>query len=147
VGLLGRSIEDPGRPGTSPEPRLALLHLDARADAGELAARVRRATVVVAATGYRPRLPPVTADGFPVPLRGASGGPSVDDACRIVTARGAPLPRVFSLGLASGFVPSGEMGGEPSFRGHTNGVWLYQHHIGRRVHRGIREVLESRGSR
>jgi hypothetical protein len=92
-------------------------------------------------------MPSVHVDGRAVPLLASAGGPSVDDSCRLMTADGAPLGRVFSLGLASGFVPSGEMGGEPSFRGHTNGVWLYQHHIGRRVHRGIRQVLEVRGRR
>jgi hypothetical protein len=33
------------------------------------------------------------------------------------------------------------MGGEPSFRGHTNGVWLYQHHIGAQVYDEIGAVL------
>jgi len=74
-------------------------------------------------------------------LAGDAGRPSVDGDCRLVTADGAPVPRLFSLGLASGFLPSGEMGGEPSFRGHTNGVWLYQNRIGARVLAGLEAVL------
>jgi hypothetical protein len=123
------------------------MDLETGVDVRNVAARLRRATAVVAATGYRPRLPRMVAGGVPVPLLASTGGPSVDGECRVLTARGKPFDRVLSLGLASGFVPSGEMGGEPSFRGHTNGVWLYQHHIGRRVHRGVRRVLEARGRR
>jgi hypothetical protein len=128
-----------GRPGTTPEPRVALL--DTTTDIGAVRSQIRRATVVVAATGYRPRLPRVFRAGQEIPLLASRGGPSVDERCRLLTADSTPIDRVFSLGMASGFVPSGTMGGEPSFRGHTNGVWLYQHHIGKCVKGGIDEVL------
>jgi hypothetical protein len=126
-----------GRPGTAPEPRVRLSALDAP----DLGARLDRAALIIAATGYRPRLPPVFRDGARLALSGDAGGPSVDASCRLLTAAGEPLDRVFSLGLASGFLPSGEMGGEPSFRGHTNGVWLYQNRIGARVLAGLEAVL------
>jgi hypothetical protein len=132
------------RPGTQAERRVRLDVCSSDVSA-EGIARLRRATLVVAALGYRPRMPPVLRGGAAVALRAEAGGPSVDDRCRLLSADGSPIERVFSLGLASGFVPSGEMGGEPSFRGHTNGVWLYQHHIGARVHRGIHEVLAGMG--
>lgn len=132
------------RPGTEPETRVSLLDFETGSNPEELAARVRRATLVVAATGYRPRTPTVLRDGARVPLLGDNGGPTVDERCRLLTAAGEPLDRIFSLGLASGFIPSGEMGGEPSFRGHTNGVWLYQNRIGARIHGEIQAQLARR---
>jgi hypothetical protein len=131
------------RPGTVPEPRVGLLDL---ANAGAVRSRIERATLIVAATGYRPRFPRILRDGRQLTLLAGRSSSSVDDACRVLTVDSTPLHRVFSLGMASGFVPSGTMGGEPSFRGHTNGVWLYQHGIGQRVYEGITEVLEQGGS-
>ncbi|MBK7668363.1 MAG: hypothetical protein IPJ32_14105 [Sphingobacteriaceae bacterium] len=40
------------------------------------------------------------------------------------------IENVFGVGLASGFVPSGKLGGEKNFRGQTNGYWLYQNGVG-----------------
>jgi hypothetical protein len=133
-----------GRPGTEREHRVVLRILETD-DGAEIVARLRRATLVVAAVGYRPRMPRVVCSGAAIALKADEGGPSVDDRCRLLSAEGTPIRRVFTLGLASGFIPSGDMGGEPSFRGHTNGVWLYQHHIGARVHREIAAVLERDG--
>ena len=53
----------------------------------------------------------------------------VDDEARVIDDRGRIVPGLFGIGLASGYVPAGE----PSFRGHTNGVWLYQHDTGEKV--------------
>jgi len=41
------------------------------------------------------------------------------------------------IGLAAGFRPSGELGGEPSFRGQTNGIWLWQNGVGAIVVSGL----------
>jgi hypothetical protein len=40
------------------------------------------------------------------------------------------LPQLFGIGLAAGFVPSGRLGGEITFRGQANGLWLWQHDVG-----------------
>lgn len=130
------------RPGTTFEPRIRLLERER--DGVEIEERLARATIVVPATGYAPARVPTFSRGDAIALRTAR--PSVDDRCRVLTASGAPLERVFSLGMASGFVPSGSMGGEPSFRGHTNGVWLYQHHLGQRVYEGVQSVLAGAAS-
>ena len=45
-------------------------------------------------------------------------------------AGGNPLPDLFAIGLAAGFVPHGKLGGEPSFRGQANGLWLWQSDVG-----------------
>ena len=45
-------------------------------------------------------------------------------------AGGNPLPHLFAIGLAAGFVPYGKLGGEKSFRGQANGLWLWQNDVG-----------------
>lgn len=50
----------------------------------------------------------------------------VDHACRLLDADAQALPDAWGIGLASGYVPRGE----PSFRGQTNGIWLYQNDTG-----------------
>jgi hypothetical protein len=45
-------------------------------------------------------------------------------------ADGNPIPHAFGIGLAAGFVPHGKLGGEPSFMGQANGLWLWQSDVG-----------------
>jgi hypothetical protein len=40
------------------------------------------------------------------------------------------VPNAFAIGLAAGFVPTGKLGGEPSFTGQANGLWLWQSDVG-----------------
>lgn len=109
-----------------------------RIEARALRALLERADLVVAAIGYRPRCVPLfDARGRRIELAADRGGALVDASARVQLADGAPLPNVFGIGMASGFVPSGPLGGEPSFRGHTNGVWLYQNGTGELVLRGL----------
>ncbi len=54
----------------------------------------------------------------------------MDNDCRVLDAGGNPLPHLFAIGLAAGFVPHGKLGGEPSFRGQANGLWLWQSDVG-----------------
>jgi hypothetical protein len=37
---------------------------------------------------------------------------------------------MFAIGPAAGFVRHGKLGGEPSFRGQANGLWLWQSDVG-----------------
>ena len=130
-GLARRLL---GLGGLAPEERVSLRDLDAERDPQRLAALLDEATCIVAAFGYRARtLPTWGADrqrlelGLPLQRR------LVDDEGRVLDARGAIVPGLFGIGLASGYVPRGEQ----SFRGHTNGVWLYQNDTGERILRGI----------
>ena len=45
-------------------------------------------------------------------------------------SHGNPIPGLFGIGLAAGFVPHGKLGGEPSFSGQANGLWLWQNDVG-----------------
>jgi hypothetical protein len=41
-----------------------------------------------------------------------------------------PIPGLFGIGLAAGFISPEAVGGEPSFSGQTNGLWQWQNDIG-----------------
>ncbi|HYQ04941.1 MAG TPA: FAD-dependent oxidoreductase [Polyangiaceae bacterium] len=51
-----------------------------------------------------------------------------------------PQKGIVRMGLGSGFRPTREYGGEPSYQGPIDGVWLYQHPLGDSVLRELREV-------
>ena len=117
--------------GRPPEPRLHLHRLGVD-DAASLAL-LDNADLVIACFGYRPHgLPVFDQAGRPVPLLAETGpqAPLVDGYCRVLDAAGKPLPDLFAIGLAAGFVPHGKLGGEPSFRGQANGLWLWQSEVG-----------------
>ena len=121
-----------GIAGRTPEPRLALHQLTGAQD-DTARAILADADVVIAATGYRPHaLPLYERDGAEIALgcHGEAGGPLVDRHCRVIDSAGDIVPGVFGIGLAAGFVPWGALGGEASFRGSANGLWLWQNAIG-----------------
>ncbi|TPG13471.1 aminotransferase DegT [Sphingomonas koreensis] len=116
--------------GRTPEPRVRFHHI---AGDNDTAAQehLRNADLVIAALGYRPRALPLTdAHGAPIALAAHAGRAMVDRHCRIAGADDAPLPGLFGLGLAAGFVPWGAMGGEASFKGQANGLWQWQNDVG-----------------
>jgi hypothetical protein len=117
--------------GRLPEPRMQ-LHLLKQPDP-EAVRLIDSADIVVAALGYRPRaLRILGKDGAEVPLFAHTGpaAPLVDNDCRVMDSRRNPIPGLFGIGLAAGFVPHGKLGGEPSFSGQANGLWLWQNDIG-----------------
>lgn len=126
----------------TPEKSVEIVHLSAR-EPSYAGNTMTEADLVVLALGYRPRTVPVYRRGERLPLATELGPrrPLVDGMCRVLLADGTPLPRAYGLGLASGFVPHGTMGGEPSFDGQTNGLWLYQNDVGARV---LDQVLAER---
>lgn len=121
-----------GVDGRAPDPRVA-LHQVAEDDPAALDL-LDRADLVVAALGYRPRaLSLADAAEVPIALAADLGRPMVDEACRVLAADGAAIPGLYGIGLAAGFVPSGRLGGEKSFSGQANGLWLWQNDVGRMI--------------
>ncbi len=120
-----------GLGGRTPEPRLRLHQL--AADDAQAARLLDEADLVIAALGYRPRgLAVLDWNGQPITLWSQTGPqrPMVDGQCRVLDAGEQPIPGLFGIGLAAGFVPRGRLGGEASFRGQANGLWLWQHDVG-----------------
>ena len=125
--LVLRMLEIGGR---TPDPRVRVHQVAGDADA-EARACLAQADLVIAALGYRPRALPLSdARGQSIALAADRGEAMVDRHCRIVGDDGAPVPGVFGIGLAAGFVPWGAMGGEPSFTGQANGLWQWQNDVG-----------------
>jgi hypothetical protein len=126
--LIMRARGIGGRPA---EPRLQLHRLGVD-DAVSLEL-LDNADLVIAALGYRPRaLPVFDQEGRAVTLHSETSPQArlVDNYCRVMDAAGNPLPHLFAIGLAAGFVPYGKLGGEKSFRGQANGLWLWQNDVG-----------------
>ncbi|HEU0065671.1 MAG TPA: DegT/DnrJ/EryC1/StrS family aminotransferase [Sphingomonas sp.] len=127
-----------GVDGRQPDPRVALHRIDG--DNGEAGAQAQAqaiigaADLVVAALGYRPHaLPVFDAAGRPLALAADAGKAMVDRQCRVVDAAGAAIPGLFGIGLAAGFIPWGPLGGEASFTGQANGLWLWQNDVGQMI--------------
>lgn len=116
--------------GRTPDPRVALHRIAGDEDMRARDA-IERADLVIAALGYRPfALPVAGMDGSPTALAAHHGSPMVDPQCRILDAQGQPIAGLFGIGLAAGFVPWGSLGGEASFAGQANGLWLWQNDVG-----------------
>ncbi|WP_375383400.1 DegT/DnrJ/EryC1/StrS family aminotransferase [uncultured Sphingomonas sp.] len=119
--------------GRRADPRVRLHRIAAGADAAA-ATILREADLVIAALGYRPHaLPVADGAGRPIALAADAGAAMVDRHCRVLDAGGAPLPGLYGIGLAAGFVPWGTLGGEASFTGQANGLWLWQNDVGRMI--------------
>jgi hypothetical protein len=129
--------------GRAPDPRMALCRLTDDNDAATRA-ELEAADVVIGALGYRPRaLPLYDVEGARIPLMADHPGRPrlVDQQCRVLDAEGRVVPGVYGLGLASGHVPDGPLGGEASFSGKANGLWLWQNDIGRMI---VDQILADR---
>ncbi|CAN5430082.1 hypothetical protein BH09PSE4_BH09PSE4_21680 [soil metagenome] len=122
-----------GVDGRAPDPRVACHRITGNDDAVAQAS-LAEADLVIAALGYRPfALQLNDASGAQIALRADSGAPMVDGDCRVIAADGTPLAGVYGIGLAAGFVPHGRLGGEASFIGQANGLWLWQNDVGQLI--------------
>ena len=138
--LLRRSLGLAG----DPDPRLR-LHQLTDGDDPQARAVLDEADLVIAALGYQPRaLALEDAEGRAIALAAAEGAPLVDEQCRIVEANGNPVPGAYAIGLAAGFRPRGELGGEPSFTGQVNGLWLWQNGVGAMI---VDQIVVPTGAR
>ncbi len=127
--LVLRMLEVDGR---VPDPRVVRHQIVGDDEAARDI--IRNADLVVAALGYRPFAHPLFgADGQSLTLAAHAGEPMVDPHCRVRAASGDAVPGVYGIGLAAGFVPWGKLGGETSFRGQANGLWLWQNDIGQMI--------------
>lgn len=126
------------------EERIRVLQFDPKAaeDAATVKQLLDEAAVIVPAFGYHANFCPIfkgdTQETY-TPLVERTAGNVVDSQGRVMLAplgpsgEGVPgdyIPRVFACGLGSGIKVDPKVGGEPSFKGRADGVWLYQHDVG-----------------
>jgi hypothetical protein len=111
--------------GTSAANRDAVVALD-------------EAGLVVAATGYRPRLPQIRKqDGRRITPARSPAGLAVTEDTEIVDKGGETIPNVLTYGLGVGIRAPERVGGEPSNDRAITSVWLYQHDVGRMALRAL----------
>jgi hypothetical protein len=118
------------------EKRLRVVRLDptGQHNTEDIARLLQDAALVIPAFGYRPAVMPIyDATGAPVDLlcnQNRADTRMVDTECRVLDAAGHPLPNVYAIGFVTGYKLTGGLGGEPSYRGQNNGLWLYQNGVG-----------------
>ncbi|WP_160171332.1 DegT/DnrJ/EryC1/StrS family aminotransferase [Kozakia baliensis] len=120
----------------APELRVTLYRLEGEPKADEEAWQImENADLIVACLGYRPSAAIVlNSDDTIMPLQANdSSSPMVNDKCSIMDQNHEEIPGLFGIGLAAGFRPPPSMGGERSFNGQVNGLWLWQNDVGRMV--------------
>jgi hypothetical protein len=104
----------------------------------ELKNALEQASLIIPAFGYRPSTVPLyDENGISVPFSSKNGGCLVNNKCQVMDSAGRAISGLYGIGLASGFVPSGKLGGEPGFTGQTNGLWLYQNGVGEIIYNQI----------
>lgn len=93
---------------------------------------LHEAPAVIACMGYQAHLPPVVNDkGMDIPLCNWPRGVEVDETGRIMTVFQGPMQGLYAIGLGSTLLRrSDAIGGELSFQGVADGVWLYHNHGG-----------------
>lgn len=125
--------------GSAPlEKRVRLVALDPTNEHNteDIESLLDGAALIIPAFGYRPTTLPLYDEHnnrIEVFASGEGAPPLVDGDCRVLDEQGEPITNYFGIGLASGFMLSGPLGGEPSFKGQTNGLWLYQNGVGERI--------------
>lgn len=90
-------------------------------------------SAVLVCTGYEARLPLIRdSQGCEIELQSRSGL-CTDEFGRPFKENGELIKGLYSFGLGSGLRPDLKLGGEPSFHGRMDGVWLYHFDVGQRV--------------
>ena len=126
--------------GRPPEPRVQLQRISPETSL-RCQSLLDHADVIVSAMGYRPRaLPVFDYENRPITLMSDSAERKalVDVNCCVLDQAGNVIPGLFGIGLAAGHPPTRELGGEATFEGEINSLWLWQHALGMRI---VRQVL------
>ncbi len=95
--------------------------------AHKLNEELKSADLIIHALGYRFNMVDTYNESHdPIYYYGSTSFHWVNDHCNLLNEQGQLIPNLFGVGLASGFIPKANAGGEPSFTGQTNGLWYYQ---------------------
>lgn len=92
------------------------------------------AGVVMVATGYQANLPRMlAAGGRELVAAVGPAGTEVTAKAHLIDVNGVAHPELLAYGLGAGLAPSEDVGGEASYGRRADGIWLYQHDVGRLV--------------
>lgn len=92
----------------------------------QMESQLQSAGLVVNALGYGFNVLPFhDSEGRVITIRN-NNGHWVNNNCQLIGTDDQPIPGLFAVGLGTGFIPSGKLGGESGFTGQTNGLWYYQ---------------------
>ncbi|MEH2155529.1 hypothetical protein [Nostoc sp.] len=91
-------------------------------------------SLIIYACGYDSNVIPIfDSEGNEMELLCDHRGSRIDDNGRILLKDGSPLPNILAIGLGAGLKYSDKLGGEKTFKGEINGVWIYQNTIGETI--------------
>lgn len=108
-------------------------------DEKKLIDELNKADIIIHAFGYEFNVVPLFDEkNEPIIYEGSKTGFWVNNNCEMLDGAGNKIENLFAAGLASGFIPTGSIGGEPSFHGQTNGFWYYQNCIAEMI---LQQVL------
>ncbi len=123
--------------GQSPTEKRAVHHVYTN-QREELDEQLKSASLIIAAYGYTLNVIPFfNAKGEKIYFKGEKCNHWVNDNCELLDTNGQVIPNIYATGLATGFIPKGELGGESSFMGQTNGIWYYQNAIADLIMRNL----------
>lgn len=104
---------------------------------------LERAPAVITCLGYQADLPPlIDSANQAIGLQNRDRGLEIDDDGRALAADGHPIPGLYVYGIGSRLLKRSEaVGGEPSFHGSADGVWLYHNHGGAVILDALRKTF------
>ena len=114
------------------ETRISTVRMDSSFSETACIGLLSRSTAIVSAMGYGANIPEIRREnGAPVNLKSRNGQLIVNEAGQCYTSDGDLLPNLLATGLGAGQTLNPKVGGEQSFKGRIDGVWLYQHDMGK----------------
>jgi hypothetical protein len=122
------------------EKRIRTVHIGAQAGEAAIKQLFDDAVLVVAAIGYAARVPNIVdADGKKITLHSSFGQLTTNPKGQCSTQEGSLLPDILAYGLGAGQFTNPDVGGEESFAGRVDGVWLYMNDMGKVLLRTLTE--------
>ncbi|WP_025111880.1 hypothetical protein [Pseudomonas sp. H1h] len=100
----------------------------AQASADQILNLIAQSDLLIHSTGYKAGLVPILdVDGTALELQQDDFGLLTNQQLNPVTREGRVLENFHTFGLGAGIKTGGDSGGEESFHGRIDGVWMYQH--------------------